>query len=124
MDWPWLIGRALFGLYFAYSGLNHFIQYQGMKDYASYKGIPVAGLSVIITGLILLGGGVSILANYWIEWGLYLLTAFLVVSAFTMHNFWSVTDQTAKAGEKAHFLKNIALAAAALMLLSITNWTW
>ncbi|MGJ7919264.1 DoxX family protein [Neobacillus sp. LXY-4] len=124
MDWLWLIGRAVFGLYFTFAGLNHFLQFKGMKQYASYKGLPAAGLSVIVTGLMLLAGGLSILTAYWVEWGLYLLVVFLVVSAFTMHNFWSVEDQTAKAGEKNQFLKNIALAAAALMLLSITNWTW
>ncbi|MDR7077305.1 putative membrane protein YphA (DoxX/SURF4 family) [Neobacillus niacini] len=124
MDWLWLVGRAVFGLYFVYSGLNHFIQFQGLKQYASYKGVPAPGLSVVVTGLMLLAGGLSILTAYWVEWGLYLLVIFLVVSAFLMHNFWKVEDQTAKAGEKSQFLKNIALAAAALMLLSITNWTW
>lgn len=124
MDWLWLIGRAVFGLYFVYSGLNHLIRYQGMKQYATFKGVPAPGFSVIVTGLVLLAGGLSVLTAYWIEWGLYLLVIFLVASAFTMHNFWSVEDANTKAGEKAHFLKNFALAAAALMLLSITNWTW
>jgi putative oxidoreductase len=124
MDWLWLIGRAVFGLYFTYSGLNHFLQFKGMKQYASYKGIPAAGLSVVVTGLMLLAGGLSILTGYWIEYGLYVLVVFLVAAAFTMHNFWSVEDPTQKAGESSQFLKNLALAAAALMLLSISNWTW
>lgn len=124
MDWLWLVGRAVFGLYFAYSGLNHFIQFQGLKQYASYKKVPAPGLSVVVTGLILLAGGLSILTAYWIEWGLYLLVLFLVLSAFMMHNFWKETDQNARVGEMNQFLKNIALAAATLMLLSITNWTW
>ncbi len=124
MDWLWLIGRAVFGLYFVYSGLNHFLQYQGMKQYASFKHAPVPGFSVIVTGLMLLAGGLSVLTNYYLEWGIGLLVVFLVVAAFVMHNFWTVKDATAKAGEKAHFFKNLALAAATLMLLSITNWTW
>jgi putative oxidoreductase len=124
MDWLWLVGRAVFGLYFVYSGLNHFIHFQGLKQYSTYKRIPAPGLSVVVTGLILLAGGLSILTAFWVEWGLYLLVVFLVVTAFMMHNFWKVEDQNAKAGEKSQFLKNLALAAAALMLLSITNWTW
>jgi putative oxidoreductase len=124
MDWLWLIGRAVFGLYFVYSGLNHFLQYQGMKQYASFKHAPAPGLSVIVSGLMLVAGGLSILTNYYLEWGIGLLVVFLVAAAFFMHNFWTVKDATAKSGEKAHFLKNLALAAATLMLLSITNWTW
>ena len=124
MDWLWLIGRTVFGLYFVYSGLNHFLQYQGMKQYAAFKKAPLPGLSVIVTGLMLLAGGASVLANYYLKWGIGLLVVFLVAAAFVMHNFWTVQDENAKAGERAHFLKNLALAAAALMMLSITNWTW
>jgi putative oxidoreductase len=111
---------SLFCLFWSKS----FIQFQGLKQYATYKGVPVPGLSVVVTGLMLLAGGLSILTAYWVEWGLYLLVIFLVVSAFMMHNFWKETDQNAKVGEMNQFLKNIALAAATLMLLSITNWTW
>lgn len=124
MEWLWLLGRAVFGLYFVYSGLNHFLQYQGMKQYSSYKGVPAPGLSVIVTGLLLLGGGLSIITGYWIKWGVGFLVVFLLLSAFKMHDFWNVEDATSKAGEKAQFLKNIALASAVLTLLAITNWSW
>jgi putative oxidoreductase len=124
MLWLWLVGRALFGLYFIMGGMNHFTKFQGMKQYSSYKNVPAPGLSVIVTGIILLGGGLSILFGFWIELGLILLALFLLASAFLMHNFWTVDDDNAKMGEMNQFLKNIALAAACLMLLAVSDWSW
>lgn len=117
MEWLSLIGKIIFGLYFIYSGINHFVKYQGLKEYAAYKSIPAAGLSVILTGLILLGGGLSILTSYLLSIGLILLTIFLLAAAFTVHNFWTVEDENAKSGEFNQFLKNIAIASACLLLL-------
>lgn len=117
MEWLSLLGRVLFGLYFVYSGIIHFAKYHALKEYAAFKKIPAAGFAVIITGLILLGGGLSVLTGYWIQTGLILLAIFLVVTAFTVHNFWSLDDENAKAGELNQFLKNIAIASACLLLL-------
>lgn len=117
MEWLSLIGRVIFGLYFVYSGINHFVKYQGLKEYARFKKIPVAGFSVIITGLVLLGGGLSILTGYLIQTGLILLAIFLLIAAFTVHNFWTLEDENAKTGELSQFLKNIAMASASLLLL-------
>jgi putative oxidoreductase len=124
MEWLWLVGRALFGLYFIMGGVNHFTQFQGMKQYSSYKGVPAPGLAVIVSGVLLLGGGLSILTGYWIQLGLISLVVFLIVAAFKMHDFWTLEDPNAKMGEMNQFLKNIALAAACLMLLAIADWSW
>lgn len=117
MEWLSLLGKVIFGLYFVYSGIIHFVKYQGLKDYAAFKKIPIAGFAVIITGLVLLGGGLSILTGYWIQTGLILLAIFLVVAAFTIHNYWTLDDENAKVAEQNQFLKNIAIASASLLLL-------
>lgn len=124
MAWLWLVGRAVLGIYFIMGGVKHFTQYQGIKQYSLYKRVPAAGLSVIVTGLILLGGGVSILTGFWIEIGLLLLALFLILAAFIVHNYWTVEDPNTKMGEMNQFLKNIAIAAACLMLLAINDWSW
>ena len=124
MEWLSLLGRVIFGLYFVYSGINHFVKYQGLKVYATFKKIPAAGFAVVITGLVLLGGGLSILTGYWLQAGLILLAIFLLVTAFTVHNYWTLDDENAKAGEQSQFLKNIAIASACLLLLQMGTWTW
>ncbi|MDI3327031.1 MAG: DoxX family protein [Alicyclobacillaceae bacterium] len=124
MTWLWLVGRVVFGIYFMMDGILHFTQFQNMKQYAAYKGIPVPGFSVAVTGLLLLAGGLSILTGYWVQIGLILLAVFLVAAAVLVHNFWTVEDPQGKATEMAHFTKNIGLAAAALMMLAISDWSW
>ncbi|MDI3257042.1 MAG: DoxX family membrane protein [Kyrpidia sp.] len=124
MTWLWLIGRIVFGLYLLMDGVLHFTQFQNMKQYAAYKRIPAAGFSVAVTGLLLLASGLSILTGYWVQIGLILLAVFLVAAAVMVHNFWTLEDPQAKATDMAHFTKNIALAAAACMMLAIPDWSW
>jgi uncharacterized membrane protein YphA (DoxX/SURF4 family) len=50
-----------------------------------------------------------------------LLAIFLLVTAFLMHNFWTIQDPQAKQGEMINFLKNLALAGAALMIFVVVG---
>lgn len=118
------IARVVLALYFVFNAVNHFAQWGAMTQYAAAKRVPAAGLMVILTGLMLLAGGASILFGYQITAGAIVLALFLVPTAFIMHNFWAEEDPMARANQMAHFLKNIALAAAVLMLPAISDWSW
>ncbi|MCM8748518.1 DoxX family membrane protein [Thermomicrobiaceae bacterium CFH 74404] len=123
MDWVFLIGRLVFGLFFVLNGINHFAQLRGMSAYAASKGVPAPQAAVIVTGLLLLLGGLSIATGYQPVVGAVLLVVFLVPVAFIMHNFWAETDPMSRANQMAHFLKNLALAGAALALMYVpTPW--
>ncbi len=63
----------------------------------------------------LLGGGILILVRWHSIVGAAALVVFLVSAAFTIHNYWTLTDPMMKAGERAQFWKNITLAAAAVL---------
>jgi uncharacterized membrane protein YphA (DoxX/SURF4 family) len=52
------------------------------------------------------------------------LAVFLLVSAVTMHDFWSVDDPEEKQSEMTSFLKNLYGAGAALALLAVGGSTW
>ena len=92
-----------------------------MTGYAQYKKVPAAKLSVIVTGVMVLLGGLSILLGTYADLGALLLVVFLIPTALLMHNFWTVEDPMAKAGDAAQFFKNIALAGAALILFAILH---
>lgn len=110
------VGRIVFAVYFLYNGAGHFVNFQGLRAYAEAKGVPVPGGAVAVTGLILLAGGLSFLLEYQMQAGAAVLALFLVPSAVLMHNFWAEQDGGSRANELAHFLKNIALAAAVLQM--------
>ena len=116
-----IIGRVLFALIFINSGYGHFKNLAAMTGYAQYKKVPAAKLSVIVTGLLLLAGGLSVLLGVWVDLGSLLLIVFLIPTALLMHNFWTIEDAQAKAGDAAQFFKNIALAGAALILFVVLH---
>lgn len=119
MDLIIVIGRILFGGFFLMSGINHFTKLEAMTGYAKYKKLPAAKLGVLISGLMLVIGGISIIFGYYADLGALLLAIFLVLAAIIFHNFWKETDATAKQNEMLGFMKDMALAGAALILFAL-----
>ena|SRR5688572_12639768 len=115
-----LIGRVVFSFFFIYSGFNHLTKLSMMSQYAASSGVPAPTVAVAVSGLMLLGGGLSILLGVQPKWGAALLVVFLVPTAIMMHKFWGIADPMMAANQAAHFWKNIALAGAALMIYGFT----
>jgi len=109
------IGRILFSMIFIVSGLNHFMQLGPMAQYAASKGVPAARFATAASGLVILAGGLSILFWWEVSVGAWLLIGFLVAAALVMHDFWAAEDAQVRQTEMAQFMKNVALAGAALV---------
>lgn len=114
-----VVGRVLFGGFFAFNGLNHFLQLGLMAGFAEMKGVPAPAFAVALTGALLLAGGLSILFGVRPRVGIALLVVFLLPTSAMMHDFWSVPDPVQRVVEMTSFMKNMALAGAALMLLAV-----
>lgn len=119
MEILFLIGRILFGGFFLLSAFNHFTKTSMIAGFAASRGLPMAKLSVGVSGLLMLLGGLGVILGVYIEWAVAFLVIFLVLAAFTIHKFWQFTDPMQKMTEKIFFLRNIALIGASLMLLAI-----
>ena len=113
------LGRILFAYIFISGGIAHFTKLEAMAGYSKYKKIPSPKLAVIVSGLFILLGGLSILLGIWVDLGALLLTLFLLATALLMHNYWTETDGMGKSMQRSIFLKNIALAGAALIFLGL-----
>lgn len=116
MDWLYLVGRILFGLIFVGSGLAHLTKTQGLAQYAGAKKVPAPKVMVVISGLMILAGGLSVMLGIWMEIGTWLLVLFLLPAAFMIHNFWAIADPMQKQVEQAQFMKNLSMTGAALIL--------
>ena len=121
MDILLIIGRVLFALIFINSGIAHLTKLQAMTGYAQFKKVPAPKLAVIVTGLMLIIGGLYIAFGVYADLGALLLAVFLVASAFMMHNFWTLQDEQAKQGETINFFKNLSLAGAALIIFVLVG---
>ncbi len=118
METLFLIGQIVLGIYFIVSGVKHFTQFPGTVGYATFKKLPAPKLSVAVTGAMLVIGGIGVLFQWQIAITYALLVMFLVGAAVFVHTFWKEKDPAARMGDRINFEKNLALAAALLMLLA------
>jgi putative oxidoreductase len=114
-----IVGRALFGGYFAYNGINHLQHAAAMGQYAAAKGVPSPERAVQATGALMLAGGISVMAGIKPRQGLAALITFLVPVTLKMHRFWEEPDPQRRQSEILHFTKNVALVGAALAMMQI-----
>lgn len=121
---PWvsLVGRLIFGGYFLYSGITHFIGLEGLAGYAASKGVPLPSLAVAFSGLLLVLGGLSIVLGWWTRLGAWLIVFFLLPVSVMMHDYWAIADPQQAAGERLNFMKNMAMLGAALMIATVPRW--
>lgn len=119
MDAILIIGRILFGALFVASGIGHFAKLEAMTGYAKYKKVPAAKLGVIVSGLMILIGGLYVALGIYADLGALLIALFLIPTSFLMHAFWKETDATAKQNETIGFFKNLSMAGAALIIFAL-----
>jgi uncharacterized membrane protein YphA (DoxX/SURF4 family) len=124
--WPWmhLVGRTLFGMLFIGSGLNHLFKANDMAAYAQSKGVPGAKAVTIVSGLMIVVGGVFIMLGWHRFIGAGLIVLFLLPTAFVMHAFWKESDPAMMQIEMSHFMKDLALLGAALFFAFYAAWSW
>ncbi len=120
MEIIYVIGRILFAAIFVSSGVTHITKAKMMGGYAKSMGVPAAEFMTVLTGIMILVGGIMVIFNFEMFYGALLIFLFLVPTAFMMHAFWKVQDAGMKGVQQAMFMKNISLAGAALMIMYFT----
>jgi uncharacterized membrane protein YphA (DoxX/SURF4 family) len=115
---PLLLGRVIFGGYFLYNGINHFLHKDQLAGYAGAKGVPQANLAVQASGALMALGGLSLLTGYKPKIGSALITTFLAGVTPSMHRFWSEENPQQRQAEMINFMKNVALVGGAMIAAS------
>src|SRR5438067_1859157 len=87
-----LLGRAIFGGYFLFNGINHLLNRKMLVEYARSKGVPAPDVAVVASGVLMLAGGLSILTGTQPKVGSALITTFLLGVSPSMHAFWKEED--------------------------------
>ena len=114
-----LIGRILFAIMFVSGGLNHLTKAEAMAGYAGFKKVPAPKLANLVSGVLLIAGGLSVILGVYADLGALVLAVLLVLMALKMHDFWAQTDAQAKQNETIAFFKNISMAGGALIMFAI-----
>ncbi len=113
------LGRALFASVFLIGGVTHFVRGEQMIEYTLANGVAGAHVLVPLTGLMLIVGGFCVLMGYYARIGAGLLLLFLIPTTILMHRFWGLDNPAMEAAQFAHFMKNVGLAGAALIMTQL-----
>lgn len=114
-----VLGRLLFGGFFVYNGVNHFLQAEAMAGYAGSKKVPAPQIAVQASGGMLVLAGLSLALDVKPQIGAGLAAAFLLSVTAMMHRFWELESRAERQGEMINFMKNAALLGASLMLTQV-----
>lgn len=102
-----------------YSGYGHIKNSTMMAGYAGSQGVPSPKAAVLLSGLLIILGGLGIMLGVMVTWAVAAIVLFLVPTTLMMHKYWTMTDPNMKMNHAINFRKNIALLGAALMFLAI-----
>ena len=117
-DVIFFVGRLLLGGFLLYNAYNHLFKVKDLTVYTESKKIPMAKAAVIVSGLLLLFGGYTIITGVRVTAGIVALVLFFIPVTFTMHAFWK-EERQARMMERVQFMENLAILGAILMLLTI-----
>lgn len=111
-------GRILFVIYFILMGLSHLLNFREHSALLRRKGVPLPAAATLLTVVMMIGGSALVLSNWHAGIGAALLFGIIFPAPFFLHHFWNEKDSYPRLSEFAHFIKDISLAGAALLLLS------
>lgn len=118
-----LAGRVTFGLVVAFMGLNHFLDAESMAGYAQAKGLPAPKVAVLLSGGMLLFGGLGVAVGAFPTLAAGALVVFFLVVTPTMHDFWAAPEGEQQT-EMTQFLKNVAMLGGSLAFLALSGVEW
>ena len=111
------LGRILFAIPFVLFGINHFL----MTDY--YLGmltsfVPLGAYTIILTGIMLIAAGVSIISKKFVKLSTIMLAILLFIFIITIHipHLFKDVDKTITI---IALLKDISLMGGSLMIAGI-----
>ena len=119
MAGAFLVGRILAGGYFLMGAFHHFTSTHQMARAAAMHGVPAPTAAVLVAGVLLLVGGLSLLLGVFPRIGVAALVLFLVPVTLIMHAFWADRDPMLRMNDVINFTKNIGLLGAVLTLVAV-----
>jgi putative oxidoreductase len=116
------LGRILFALPFIIFGINHFI----MMDY--YLGmltsfIPLGAYTIILTGILLIVAGISIITRKFVKQSAAMLAVLLLIFILTIHVPHLIRGTAERTITLIALLKDISLMGGSIMIAGVCSET-
>jgi putative oxidoreductase len=114
------IGRALVGVLFLVSGAFKIAWFAGVAAGLAGKGVPLSEVALALAIALEIAGGLALVFGWRVREAALALALFCIPATLLFHAFWSV-DAAAFGNQLNHFLKNVAIFGALLMIASSAN---
>ncbi|RMF44470.1 MAG: DoxX family protein [Planctomycetota bacterium] len=113
-----VVGRILLSAIFLMSAIaNKIPNFNAVAEYAASEGVPMPKIMLAGGIVFLIAGGLSVLLGYRVRIGATLLLIFLILATYFFHDFWTMEDAAQQQEQMIHFMKNMALMGAMLLLI-------
>ncbi|WER49882.1 DoxX family protein [Cupriavidus sp. WKF15] len=113
-------GRALLGVIFLVSGILKIGGFAGTAAWMASAGLPLASVLLVLTIVIEIGGGLTLITGWNARWGALALAVFLVPVSLVFHGFWSADAATFQ-NQLNHFLKNLSILGGMLVVFALES---
>ncbi len=113
-----LLARLLLCSPFLYSGIDKCWRWDAAQREVAASGLPSPTLLHLVTVLVQLGGGLSLLLGIEARLGALLLSLFLIPVTVMYHPFWKRSGGDFVV-EADHFLSNLAIIGGLLLILAL-----
>lgn len=112
------IGRVLLASLFVISGIFKIIGFTGTVGYFQGLGLPMPTVAVLVTILVEVGGGLLLMSGRGVKPVALIIALFTVGATLSAHHFWTLDGAAAQA-QLTHFLKNVSIIGALLLVSAI-----
>lgn len=103
------LARPLIAAIFVSGGLDAARNPGGRTRAAASIGVPQPELAVRANGAVMALAGLAFGIGIFPEWAAGVLAASLIPTTIAGHPFWKEADPQKRAGQRIHFLKNVAM---------------
>jgi putative oxidoreductase len=128
-DTVWLLARLCIGGIFVFSGFGKLTGLEGFAASLAKNGVPMAEVMAVVGAAVEFLGGLAIVLGLQTRYAALLMAAFTVSATLISHRFWEFQDVVMFKQQSVHFMKNLAIFGAFLLLfvqgggrLSIDGW--
>ena len=128
-DTAWLLARCFIGGIFVYSGFGKLMALDGFGAMLAKAGVPMPEVMAVVGAAVELFGGLAIMLGLQTRYAAVLMALFTISATLISHRFWEFDDLAMRKGQSIHFMKNLAILGAFLLLfvqgggrLSFDGW--
>lgn len=104
-----LLGRILISVFFLWSGITKFLNYDEALAAFTALDLPQANLWFIGFATLEIIGGLAILFGFYARFGAFILILLMIPTLVLFHDFWNATEGEVMQVQKLFFLQNLGL---------------